>query len=163
MPRQPWIAEKYQMKSLPLIAALLLTSGTAFSTGFTLSDSLGRTHQLSDYQGKWVLVNFWATWCLPCVKEIPDFTALYEAHKGKDLMVLGIAVDFDNPKEVIDYAKKLSMSYPLILGDDKMVDQFDRVRRLPTSYLYDRKGALVLKKVGTLPLETIKQFLARKK
>ena len=151
------------MKRLLLIAALLLTSSTAFPTGFTLSDSLGKTHQLSDYKGKWVLVNFWATWCLPCVKEIPDFTALYEAHKGKDLMVLGVAMDFDNPKEVIDYARKLSMSYPLILGDDKMIDQFDRVVGLPTSYLYDPKGSLVLKKVGTLPLETIEQFLAGKK
>jgi thiol-disulfide isomerase/thioredoxin len=151
------------MKRLLLIAALVLMSGPAFATGFTLSDSLGKTHQLSDYKGKWVLVNFWATWCLPCVKEIPDFSALYDAHKGRDLMVLGVAIDFDNPKEVITYARKLSMSYPLILGDDKTIDQFDRVVGLPTSYLYDPKGSLVLKKVGTLPLETIETFLAGKK
>ena len=151
------------MKRLLLIAALLLMSSPTFATGFTLSDSLGKTHQLSDYKGKWVLVNFWATWCLPCVKEIPDFSALYDAHKGKDLMVLGVAIDFDNPKEVIAYARKLSMSYPLILGDDKMIDQFDRVVGLPTSYLYDPKGSLVLKKVGTLPLETIETFLVGKK
>ena len=151
------------MKRLLLAAVLLLTSGMAFPAGFTLPDSLGKTHRLGDYKGKWVLVNFWATWCLPCVKEIPEFNALYEAHKGKDLVVLGIAMDFENPKEVIDYARKLSMSYPLILGDDKMIEQFDRVVGLPTSYLYDPKGSLVLKKVGTLPVETIEQFLAGKK
>jgi thiol-disulfide isomerase/thioredoxin len=151
------------MKQLLLATALLLASFTASPASFALTDSLGQTHRLGDYKGKWVLVNFWATWCAPCVKEIPEFAALYDAHKGKDLIVLGVAMDFENPKEVRDYAKKLAMSYPLVLGDDKTVEQFGRVVGLPTSYLYDPKGSLVLKKVGTLPRETIERFLSGKK
>jgi thiol-disulfide isomerase/thioredoxin len=151
------------MKRFFVVLSLLLVSLAAFPAGFVLKDSNGQTHRLADYKGRWVLVNFWATWCPPCVKEIPDFAALYDSHKGRDLMVLGVAMDFDNPKEVTDYARKLAMSYPLVLGDDKTEEQFGRLVGLPTSYLYDPKGNLVLKKVGTLPRETIQQFLDGKK
>jgi peroxiredoxin len=150
------------MKRLCFAAFLGMASTIAFAAEFTVKDVAGQTHRLADYRGKWVLVNFWATWCAPCLKEIPDFSALYDARKGRDLVVLGVAMDFDNPKEVTDYARKLSMSYPLVLGDDDTAAQFGRVVGLPTSYLYDPKGNLALKKIGPLPKETIENMLDRK-
>jgi peroxiredoxin len=147
------------------ILVLALLVGLAISTqaaGFTLKDNAGKTHTLSQYKGKWVLVNFWATWCPPCLKEIPDFVSLYEARKNKDFMALGVAVDYQDAKEVVDYAKKLSMNYPLIMGDDKNTAQFGDLVGLPVSFLYDPQGKLVLKKIGTLPKETIEKYLAGK-
>ena len=150
------------MKRFVGLLLLFAVGWAAESAGFTLKDSAGKIHMLDQYKGKWVLVNFWATWCPPCLKEIPDFVSIYEAHKGRDFMALGIAVDYQDPKEVTDFAKKLSMSYPLIMGDDKITAQFGDVVGLPVSFLYDPRGKLVLKKIGTLPKETIEKYLAGK-
>ena len=150
------------MKRVLSFVLLLAVACALQAADFSVRDNAGKAHTLAQYKGKWVLVNFWATWCPPCLKEIPDFVSLYEAHKGLDLMVLGIAVDYQEPKEVIDYAKKLSMSYPLVLGDDKTTAQFGDVIGLPVSFLYDPQGKLVLKKIGPLSKETIEKYLAAK-
>ncbi len=144
-----------------MLIILLLTAMSALpAAAFTLQDTAGKSHTLEQYKGKWVLVNLWATWCSPCLKEIPEFAALYEARKGKDLMVLGVAVHYQDTNEVIAYAKKVSMSYPLVLGEGKMAAQFGNVVGLPMSFLYDPQGKLVLKKLGTLSKETIEKYLA---
>jgi thiol-disulfide isomerase/thioredoxin len=148
------------MKRFVVLILLLGIASAATAAGFTLKDSTGKTHTLNQYKGRWVLVNFWATWCPPCLKEIPDFVSLYEAHKGKDFAALGVAVDYQDPKEVTDYVKKLAMSYPLIMGDDTITAQFGDLVGLPVSFLYDPQGKLVLKKIGTLPKETIEKYLA---
>ena len=150
------------MKRFVGLVLLLAAAWVVEAAGFTLKDQAGKTHTLSQYKGKWVLVNFWATWCPPCLKEIPEFVSLYEERKGKDFMAFGIAVDYQDPKEVTDYAKRLSMSYPLIMGDDKITAQFGEVVGLPVSFLYDPQGKLVLKKIGVLPKETIEKYLAGK-
>ena len=146
-------------KRLGVLILLLGMVSAATAAGFTLKDSTGKIHTLKQYKGRWVLVNFWATRCPPCLKEIPDFVSLYEAHKGKDFVALGVAVDYQDPKEVADYVKKLAMSYPLIMGDDRITAQFGDVIGLPVSFLYDPKGRLVLKKIGTLPKETIEKYM----
>lgn len=151
---------KKKMKRVFVLLLLLAAAWTVHAAEFQVKDTAGKSHALADYKGKWVLVNFWATWCPPCLKEIPDFVTLYDARKTKDLMVLGIAVDYQSPKEVTDFAKKISMSYPLILGDDAVTAQFGVVVGLPVSFLYNPQGKLVLKKVGLLPKETIEKYLA---
>ena len=150
------------MKRFTGLLLLLVAAWTAQAAGFTLKDSTGKTHTLDQYKGKWVLVNFWATWCPPCLKEIPDFVSLYEARKSQNFMALGIAIDYQDPKEVTDFVKKLSMSYPLVMGDDKIMAQFGDVVGLPVSFLYDPQGKLVLKKIGTLPKETLEKYLLGK-
>ena len=150
------------MKRFIGLLLLLLAAWATQAAGFTLKDSTGKTHTLDQYKGKWVLVNFWATWCPPCLKEIPDFVSLYEARKSQNFMALGIAIDYQDPKEVTDFVKKLSMSYPLVMGDDKIMAQFGDVVGLPVSFLYDPQGKLVLKKIGMLPKETLEKYLLGK-
>ncbi|MEY3651017.1 MAG: hypothetical protein RLZZ351_382, partial [Pseudomonadota bacterium] len=86
-----------------------------------LKDMAGKEHRLSSYQGKWVLINYWATWCPPCLEEVPDLVALYDEHKGKDLVVIGVAVDYKNEQEVARFVDDMLMSYPIVLGTSKVM------------------------------------------
>ena len=125
---------------------------------FRFEDSTGKTHILADYKGKWVLVNFWATWCPPCLKEIPDLVSLYESRK-KDIMVIGIAMDYADPQTVTKYAEAMSISYPTVLGDRHIASQIDNVSMLPSTYLFDPAGNPAARKLGLITRESIEEFI----
>lgn len=128
---------------------------------FTLVDSKGKTHSLNQYKGKWVLVNFWATWCPPCLEEIPDLVALHENKKNR-LVVLGVAMDYKDPKQVLQYAEQMMVSYPIILGDHKMAAQIGSIPGLPTTYLYNPEGKVVAYNVGALTKEAVERYIGKK-
>jgi thiol-disulfide isomerase/thioredoxin len=150
------------MRRLTLILALLLLPCLVEAEGFTLVDSKGRTHRLGDYEGKWVLVNFWATWCPPCLEEIPDLVSLYEAHR-KEVQVIGIAMEYKDPKAVLEFADDLFMSYPLVLGNDKIAAQIGKVNGLPTTFIFSPHGKMVVRHVGALTREGVEQFMGLSK
>lgn len=129
---------------------------------FTVVDSNGKTHSLTQYKGKWVLVNFWATWCPPCLEEIPDLNALHE-NKKNNLVVLGIAMDYRDPKDVLQFADQLMVSYPIILGDRKIAAQIGTISGLPTTYLYNPQGKMVAYNVGALTRQAVERYIANKK
>ena len=105
------------MRTLRLIVAvLLLWAGAAAAEGFVFKDLQGHQQRLQDYRGKWVLVNFWATWCPPCLQEIPDLVSLYEAHKKSDLVVIGVALDSTRESVVEFVAKTLDVSTAHVQG-----------------------------------------------
>src|SRR5579871_4826689 len=89
---------------------------------FTLQDSRGATVKLSDYKGKVVLLNFWATWCGPCKLEIPWFMDFQNTYKDKGFTVLGVSMDDDGWKVVKPYLASSKMNYPVVLGNDKLAD-----------------------------------------
>src|SRR3989338_8143982 len=86
-----------------LIGLLLVLPFSVQAAGFSLEDTQGNSHRLEDYRGKWVLVNFWATWCPPCLSEIPELSSLHDTHKGKDLVVIGIAIESGSSRKVEDF------------------------------------------------------------
>lgn len=125
-----------------------------------MQDMSGKTHTLADYKGRWVLVNFWATWCPPCLEEIPDLMALQE--KRKDVAIIGIAMEYRNAKEVSKFVDENLMSYPIVLGDDKTVRQFGTISILPTTFFYNPAGKLVRTQRGMVTRQTLDRVLAGK-
>ena len=144
--------------SLMLIAVCWMSAATA--EGFVLTDTKCKVLRLEDYKGKWVLVNFWATWCPPCLEEIPDLIKLSETRK--DLLVIGIAMDYENPKYVKEFADNLFISYPIVLGDRKIADQIGKIPGLPTSYLYNPSGKLAAQHVGAVTREGVDRYIDTK-
>ena len=142
---------------LSLLAALLLNTYTVSyaANNFVLKDMAGKKHTLFQYNGKWVIVNYWATWCPPCLEEVPDLVALYDSRKNKDLVILGVAFDYQNAKEVTDYVNDMLISYPIVLGDDDVMKQIGFSNVLPTSYIYNPHGQLIKIKHGMVT----KQYL----
>ena len=142
---------------------MLLMSAAAFAErGFTLTDMAGDRHRLADYQGKWVLVNYWATWCPPCLEEIPDLVALYDERKDKDLMVLGVALEYRNVQEIANYVDDMLMSYPIVLGNSKVTAQIGPAEVLPTTYIYDPTGKLVVAKRGVVTKEYVEKLISQR-
>jgi len=141
------------------LLVLLLVSPQAWGAEFTLTDSQGQTHRLSDYRGKWVLVNFWATWCPPCLDEIPELAELHDAHKNKDLVVIGIAMQYQDTGAVLRFAESMFVSYPIVLGNPAIAGQIGKVEGLPTTFLFDPQGRLALRHLGPLTRKGVERYL----
>ena len=132
-----------------LLTLLFVSCGVAHATeAFVLKDMSGAEHRLSQYLGKWVIVNYWATWCPPCLEEVPEFVALYDERRNKDVMVIGVVFDYESIQTVSDYVDDMLMSYPIVLGNDNIVKQIGPADVLPTTYLFNPKGKLVKVKRG---------------
>ena len=146
---------------LSLLAAFLLNIYTVSyaANNFVLKDMAGKKHTLSEYKGKWVIVNYWATWCPPCLEEVPDLVALYDSRKNKDLVILGVAFDYQSAKEVTDYVNDMLISYPIVLGDDEVMKQIGFSDVLPTSYIYNPRGQLIKIKHGLVTKQYLDSLL----
>ncbi len=151
------------IRSLFLFFLCLHSVLTFAASDFTITDSAGVTHHLSDYKGKWLLINYWATWCPPCLEEIPDLVNLYDARHAKDLMVIGVSVDYKSSKEVAKYVDDMLMSYPIVLGDDKASGVLLHPDVLPTTYIYNPQGKLVKTKQGVISKAYIEKLISETK
>jgi thiol-disulfide isomerase/thioredoxin len=126
---------------------------------FILKDMQGVKHTLTQYRGKWVLVNYWATWCPPCLEEVPDLVNLYDKHKAQHLMILGVVFDYKDTLEVKSYVDDMLMSYPVVLGDDDVVAQIGIADVMPTTFIYNPKGELVKIKRGVVTRAFIEKLI----
>ncbi|HWR77104.1 MAG TPA: TlpA disulfide reductase family protein [Thiobacillus sp.] len=155
-------SQKNQFYPMWLAGLLLaLTASWAQAVDFKLTDTDGKSHTLSGYKGKWVLVNYWATWCPPCLEEIPDLIALHE-NKKNNLVVIGVAMDYRNAKQVTDFAEGLLVEYPIVLGNAQVVSQIGPAQGLPTTYLYNPEGKMVAQQVGLITRAEVESYIASK-
>ncbi len=155
------------MKRLVIVWVLFMTSAmTAVADGktaFSLPDTNGKTHTLSQYAGKWVVVNYWATSCPPCIKEIPQLQTFHQRHKDHDAVVLG--VDFEDiPLAWLkDFMDSMSMSYPVLRSDpSQQVTPFGVIVMLPTTFIISPAGELVAHQAGAVTAADLEAFIKRK-
>jgi peroxiredoxin len=115
---------------------------------FTLEDAGGAKIRLSDYQGKVVLLNFWATWCPPCKAEIPWFEEFQRTYAGQGLVVIGISMDGDGWKAVRPYMDATKINYRVAIGDAPLAGRYGGVESLPETLLIDREGRIAARHAG---------------
>jgi peroxiredoxin len=127
---------------------------TRQSADFTLTDLAGKEWNLKNLRGKVVLVNYWATWCPPCRKEMPDLEALYERFKQQGLVIL--AISDEGADKVKPFIAEHKFSYPILLDPGRKVNELFRIEGIPKSFVYDREGKLVAQAID---MRTKGQFL----
>ena len=150
------------MKKLIFILTLLTPffSGSAYEMvkDFTFTDLEDKPHKMSDYKGKWVLVNYWASNCPPCIAEIPDIDRFYVDNKDK-FTVLGMDTMGSNVEDIVAFAKKMSIHYPLVQYQDSTMLAFGIVMAIPTSYIISPKGEIVEKYTGIITYDDLDYFV----
>lgn len=115
---------------------------------FALVSLDGRTMRLSDFRGKAVLLNFWATWCGPCKIEMPWFVDLQKQYGSQGLQIVGVAMDDASKEDIAKFAKDMGVNYPILIGKESVGDEYGGVPALPESFFIGRDGKIVDKIVG---------------
>ena len=127
---------------------------------FTLRDLQGVERSIKDYRGKVVMLNFWASWCGPCRREIPDLVRVYEEYRDRDFVI--VAVNVRERRELVsEFAEKQGMSFPILLDARASVAMQYRLRGIPTSLFLDRDGTIRYIHVGTISEEQIRSQIER--
>ena len=141
---------------------LLVTGVHGSQDDFTLPDMDGRSHSLSDYRGKWVLVNYWATWCPPCLEELPELEVFHSGAEGR-AVVLGVNMEEIDEPELRAFVDQQFLSFPILVasGTPSRDQLIGPVEAMPTSYLVTPRGEVVARQVGQITAEAINSFIER--
>jgi peroxiredoxin len=122
---------------------------------FELKLLTGETVKLSNYKGKKVMLNFWATWCPPCKAEMPDMQKLHDAHK-EEIIILAVNMDVQN--DVEGFVKEMGITFPILLDEKNEVNEKYQILAIPTSYFIDEKGIISHRYNGAMSLEDMKKY-----
>jgi cytochrome c biogenesis protein CcmG/thiol:disulfide interchange protein DsbE len=125
---------------------------------FTLPSVDGKKIKLSDYRGKVVIIDFWATWCPPCRRGIPDLISLKEEYGNKGLEVIGISLDAitrGTQAKVVPFIKNYGINYPIVTGNMDVVQRFGGIRSIPTTFIVSKDGKILAHYTGLAPKQTI--------
>lgn len=134
-------------------ATTTTNSSEAMAPDFVLTDTKGNQIKLSDYRGKVVILDFWATWCPPCRRGIPDLIDLQKTYKNK-LAVIGISLDTDSKKDVVPFIKEYGINYKVAYGDNNVVQKYGNIQSIPTTFIIDQNGKIVNSYIGLQRKET---------
>ena len=115
---------------------------------FTLKDIDGNEVSLSNFKGKVIILNFFATWCPPCRHEVPDFVEIYNEYKDDGLVIVGIAQDREGVSTVKPFAQKNNITYPVLVEDGSANKIYGPIRAIPTTLILDKEGNIVNKFIG---------------
>lgn len=148
-----------------LWAGVLFVSATTASFAadpldFSLPDLDGREVSLSEFRGKWVLVNYWATWCPPCLEELPELESFYTNHKEAGAVVLGVNMEDIGTDALRAFVDEQFLSYPILRASPAQPGVLGPVSGLPTSYLVDPKGRVVAQQAGPVTEKAIARFIS---
>jgi thiol-disulfide isomerase/thioredoxin len=138
-----------------LLATAKSDMGIDAAPDFTLYTLDGKEVKLSDYLGKVVILDFWATWCAPCRKGIPDLISIQNKYKD-DLVVIGISLDQPATQDqLIPFIKNYGINYPIVLGNIEVSAAYGNIQAIPTSFIIDQEGNIINKHIGLVPKSTL--------
>jgi len=122
---------------------------------FSLRNLKGETVKLSDFKGKKVMLNFWATWCPPCKQEMPAIQQFFE-EKGEDVVIL--AVNIDGAEDVIEFVQSRKITFPILLDENNRVNEQYKIVTIPTTFFIDEKGIIQHKFYSAMPIAIMREF-----
>lgn len=146
------------------IFTVILFLGFNFSANaidMPLKNIDGRLQDLNDFKGNWVVVNFWATWCPPCIAEMPDLQSFHDKYAGKGALVLGINAENLSSDQLRSFLDTYFITYPVYHGANLMNSKLGTVPGLPTTFLVSPLGKVEARQVGTVTSEMIEKFIEK--
>ena len=147
-----------QVSVLLLFIILFCLSPAVLAVDFEFTDADGELHKLSQYRGKWIVVNFWATWCPPCRKEIPDLSDFHL--ENEDAMVIGVNYEPGLSEERLkNFIAVYLMAYPVTLVNDEIIEALGEPRGLPTSVLISPQGKVVKTIAGMVSEQSLNKLI----
>ena len=146
-----------------VISVLYAVTTSAEPVDYSLPDVHGKEHSLADYRGKWVVVNYWATWCPPCQEEIPDLVEFHDRHKDKDAVVIGINFEDIGEEQLSAFVDSFMISYPILRSEPLAETPLGTIPGLPTTFIIAPDGSPVARQVGPVTGKQLDEYIARKK
>ena len=147
----------WQQRRGPAPAQIATTALPA--PAWKLKDLDGHEVSSDQFKGKVVVVDFWATWCGPCVEEIPGYIALQKKYGPRGLVMVGVSLDRKGPAHVKQFAVANGMNYTLVMGDEAVVEAFGSFQAIPTTFLISREGRILNQKTGAAPAEEYEKLV----
>jgi thiol-disulfide isomerase/thioredoxin len=146
---------------LALCLALWLVEGCAQSAAvdFSLPDLDGVPRSLAEFRGKWVVVNYWATWCPPCREEMPELELFHAKHEREDAVVLGVNMEMATTQHLRKFVDEQFISFPILRDRPRPRTELGAVPGLPTTYLINPLGQPVARQVGPVTMERLERFI----
>jgi thiol-disulfide isomerase/thioredoxin len=126
---------------------------------FELTALDGKKVRLSDYKGKAVLLNFWATWCGPCKIEMPWFVEFKKKYEGQGFEILGVAMEDTDTEDIAKFAQKMGVNYTIVRGKEAVGEAYGGVQGLPTSFYVDREGKIIAQHAGLVSRSSIEEHI----
>lgn len=133
-----------------LVATIVVTGDVLAqqAPNFKLKAQDGKVIELAKLKGKVVVVNFWATWCGPCRREIPGFMEVYTQYKSKGLEIVGVSLDQEGWEVVKPYLQRTPITYPIVIGDGALAEAYGGIDAIPSTFIIDKNGNIARKHVG---------------
>ncbi len=144
-----------------IITLLLMATGQTHAApiDFQLADINGNEHRLSSYRGKWVIVNYWATWCVPCRDEIPDLQRFHRRFKDQ-AVVIGINMEETSDENIREFIKHYQISYSVLLTEVARVGPLGEILGMPTTFIVSPVGEVVKRVLGRVDIHELEEFLS---
>lgn len=147
-----------------IVSLFLMFAGMqARAVDYQLPDLDGQMQSLEQYRGKWLIVNYWATWCKTCKKELPDLVSIHKDSSESDIVVVGINFESIKPEQLKTFVSEHQINYPVLMSKPVPATPLGRVFALPTTYIIDPTGKLVAGQVGLVRQQDLENYISQKR